>query len=120
MTREEFEACVEQALADLPEEIASRMDNITVEVADVPTREELRRVGVRGRGTLLGLYTGLPLGRRGQHYGNVLPDRVTLYQTTIEAAFPAEKLVAGIREVLLHEIGHHFGLSDGRLRGLGY
>ena len=120
MKREEFEQYVEKALENLPEEIARLMDNIDVVVADLPTRQELRRAGVRRPNLLLGLYTGVPLGRRGQHYANVLPDRVVLYQKNIEAAFPPAQLVAGIREVLLHEIGHHFGLSDARLRRLGY
>jgi len=120
MTREEFESCVEKALDDLPEEIARLMDNIVVTVSDLPTREELRRARVRGRANLLGLYTGVPLGRRGPHYGNVLPDRVVLYQKNIESEFPGDGLVAGIREVVLHEIGHHFGLSDADLRRLGY
>ena len=120
MTREEFEDCVEQALENLPAEIADRMDNIVVTVADLPTARELRGARVRRRDSLLGLYTGVPLGKRGVYYANVPPDRVVLYQKNIEAAFPPEKLVAGIREVLLHEIGHHFGLSDAHLRRLGY
>jgi len=120
VTREEFEDCVETALEELPEEIASLMDNVGVEVRNLPTRDELRRAGVADRRSLLGLYTGVPLGRRGPRYGNVLPDRVLLYQRNIEAAYPPERLVEGIRRVVLHEVGHHFGLSDARLRQLGY
>jgi len=120
MTREEFQDCVARALDGLPEEIAGRMENIAVVVRDLPTRRELREARVRRKRSLLGLYTGVPLGWRGPHYGNVLPDRVVLYQKNIEAAFPPERLVQGIRDVLLHEIGHHFGLSDARLRRLGY
>ena len=120
MTRDEFEDCVEEALASLPDEIARLMDNIEVVVAARPTRDELRRARVTGGGTLLGLYSGVPLDRRGRHYGNVLPDRVTIYQKTLEAAYPPAKLVEGIRRTVLHEVGHHFGLTDARLRQLGY
>lgn len=121
MTRDEFEDCVEQALEGLPEEVARLMDNIQVVVAARPTREELHRARVpRGR-MLLGLYTGVPLGERGRHrYSGVLPDRVVLYQDNIEAAYEPEQLVEGIRHVVLHEVGHHFGLSDDHLRQLGY
>jgi predicted Zn-dependent protease with MMP-like domain len=120
VTREEFEEQVEEALARLPEEIARMMDNIDVVVADRPTRSELRRVRLPRGELLLGLYTGVPLGERGQHYANVLPDRVVLYQRNIEAAYAPEEIVEGIRQTVLHEVGHHFGLSDERLRELGY
>ena len=120
MTRDDFEACVEEALSNLPEEIAALMDNIHVAVSDRPTADELRRARVGNDHMLLGLYSGVPLDRRGRHYGNVLPDRVTIYQKNLEAAYPPAKLVEGIRRTVLHEVGHHFGLSDARLRQLGY
>ena len=121
MTREEFEDCVEEALSDLPEELAALMDNVTVVVARRPTRADLLAANVPPGHTLLGLYHGVPLGSRGRHrYGGVLPDRVTIYQQPIEAAFEPEELIDGIREVVLHEVGHHFGLSDERLREMGY
>jgi predicted Zn-dependent protease with MMP-like domain len=121
MTREEFEDRVAQALDDLPDEIAELMDNIQVVVASRPRPQDMRRAGVRRGDMLLGLYTGVPLGSRGRHrYSGVLPDRVVLYQRNIEAAFPRHRLVEGIREVVLHEVGHHFGLSDDRLHEMGY
>ena len=120
MTREEFEGHVEEALGDLPEEIARLMDNIDVVVADRPTRSERRRAGVRRGGLLLGLYTGVPIGQRGQHYTNVLPDRIVIYQENIEAVYAPHEIVDGIRRTVLHEVGHHFGLSELRLRQLGY
>lgn len=121
MTREEFEDYVEEAMRNLPEEIASLMDNIVVEVADRPTRQEARSVGLARGHLLLGLYHGVPLGERGRHrYGGVLPDRVTIYQKNIEAAFAPEERVKGIRDTVLHEVGHHFGLSDDQLHQMGY
>lgn len=121
MTREEFEEYVEEAMSDLPEEIASLMDNIVVEVADRPTRKETQSVGLERGHLLLGLYHGVPLGERGRHrYGGVLPDRVTLYQRNIEAAYDPKDLVMGIRHTVLHEVGHHFGLTDEQLHRMGY
>lgn len=121
MTREEFEDCVEEALANLPDEVAHLMDNIVVMVADQPSAEELDRVGLGDGHLLLGLYMGVPLGRRGRHrYSNVPPDRVVIYQKSIEAAYPRERVVEGIRRTVLHEVGHHFGLSDAQLRQMGY
>jgi predicted Zn-dependent protease with MMP-like domain len=121
MTRDEFEDCVEEALTDLPDEVAHLMDNIVVLVADEPSAEELDRVGVGDGCLLLGLYMGVPLGRRGRHrYGNVPPDRVVIYQRSIEAAYPRKCIVEGIRRTVLHEVGHHFGLSDAQLRQMGY
>ena len=70
--------------------------------------------------TLLGLYEGVPLGNRGHHYGNVLPDRITIFQQPIEQSYPASRVVAAIRMVVLHEVGHYFGISDDRLHELGY
>jgi predicted Zn-dependent protease with MMP-like domain len=90
-------------------------------VADRPTRDELRRARVPKGTLLLGLYTGVPLGRRGRHrYSNVAPDRVVIYQRNVEAAHRPGEMVQAIRRVVLHEVGHHFGLSDDRLRELGY
>lgn len=121
MTEAEFEQCVEEALRDLPQEIAAMMENIEVLVVDRPTREERRRARVGPGARLLGLYSGVPLGRRGRHrYGGVLPDRVLIYREPLEATYPPERLVDGIRRTVLHEVGHHFGLSDARLRELGY
>lgn len=121
MTRDEFEDCVEEALANLPDEVAGLMDNIQVVVADEPSAADLERARVGTGRMLLGLYVGVPLGRRGRHrYSNVVPDRVMVYQRNIEAVYPRDGLVAGIRRVVLHEVGHHFGLSDARLRQMGY
>ncbi len=120
MTRDEFEEHVEAALEALPEEIATLMDNINVAVVDRPTAEQVRQLNLPEGSTLLGLYVGVPLGRRGHRYSNVMPDTVLIFQKNIEAVYPRETIVEGIRRTVLHEVGHHFGLSDARLRELGY
>jgi predicted Zn-dependent protease with MMP-like domain len=121
MTREEFEGLVAEALADLPSEILERMDNVAVTVAYWPSRAQLARAGVESPHTLFGLYEGVPLTKRGAHYGMVPPDRITLFQGPLEAA---GRTLAAIREqvrrTVIHEIAHHFGIDEDRIQELGY
>jgi predicted Zn-dependent protease with MMP-like domain len=115
--RERFEELVRQALATLPQEIAQRVDNVDVEVQDWPEPEQLASARVpRGR-TLLGLYQGVPLTRRGSGYNMVSPDRIIIFQGPLErTARDDEDLVRRVRDVVVHEVAHHFGISDERLR----
>ena len=70
---------------------------------------------------LLGLYQGVPLDKRGHYYAGVLPDKITLYQKNIETVCRNEKdMILEIQKTLLHELGHYFGISEKRLRELGY
>ncbi len=120
MTREEFENCVDEALDSLPEEFEQLLENIEVIVQNRPSPQQVQKMKLRPGHTLLGLYEGVPLGRRGRFYGNVLPDRVTIFQQPIEQYHPPSQVVEAIRTTVLHEIGHYFGISDDRLRELGY
>ena len=96
------------------------MDNVDVVIRPWPTREEVRRMGLPPGETLLGLYEGIPLTERTSRYGLVLPDRITIYQGPIEACCRgAEEVRSKVRQVVMHELGHHFGMSDERLRELG-
>lgn len=107
LTRERFEELVADALDSLPEEFARAMDNVAVVVED-------------GGGSLLGLYQGVPLtGRWG--YAGAVPDRITIYQVPICARCRTEEEVAEqVRRTVVHEVGHHFGIGDARLRELGW
>ena len=127
--RERFEELVEEALEDLPREWAERMENVDVVVRSRPTRRTLREMGLEGRGTLLGLYHGIPQTRRSSEYGNVLPDFIEIYREPIldesDAICPENgDFEATVRQVVrktvLHEIGHHFGLSEADLRRLDF
>lgn len=114
MNRTEFESVVAEALDGLPLEFAELMSNITIQVREAPDAEILRSLDLDPRHhTLFGLYTGVPLDERGGWYGNVLPDVIVLYRRPLlEACRTRAKLVSQIQLTLLHEIGHHFGLSD--------
>jgi predicted Zn-dependent protease with MMP-like domain len=111
---------VAKAMENLPEEFHERLENIDVVVADMPTRTQLRRSGIRRDETLLGLYEGVPLTRRSNNYGFVTPDKVTIFQQPIEAMCQNDaQIIAEVQRVVQHEIAHHFGISDNRLKELG-
>jgi predicted Zn-dependent protease with MMP-like domain len=116
---EEFKEVVAKAVESLPEEFKSKLDNVDVVVEDLPPAEFARRLP-RGR-ILLGLYQGIPSKRRSTHYGLVLPDKISLYKKNIEMVCRTrEEAYNRIRTTLLHEIGHHFSLSDKDLRDIGW
>ena len=117
MDRERFEWLVARAVEDLPEEFLTRLENIDVVVEDYPTPGQLREAGLKHGETLLGLYEGVPQTERGRHYGLVPPDKITIFQRSIEARCRHDgEISAEIRRVVKHEIAHHFGISDARLR----
>jgi predicted Zn-dependent protease with MMP-like domain len=119
MNREKFEWLVTQAVDSLPKEFRSRMENIDIVVQDKPTPEQLTEVGMKRSESLLGLYEGVPLTKRGHSYGMVVPDKITLFQKPIEAICNNDTgVIAEVRRVTYHEIAHHFGISDTRLEQL--
>jgi predicted Zn-dependent protease with MMP-like domain len=115
--RERFDELVRQALATLPQEIAERIDNVDVEVQDWPEPKQLASARIPRGSTLLGLYQGVPLTKRTSGYNMVPPDRIIIFQGPLErAANSDEELVSRVRDVVIHEVAHHFGISDERLR----
>jgi len=115
--RERFEELVRQALDGLPDEIARRMDNVDVEVQDWPSPGLLASTNVPAGSTLLGLYQGIPLTRRTSGYSMVPPDRIIIFQRPLERVSRDESdLVERVRDTVIHEVAHHFGISDARLR----
>jgi len=119
LTRREFEEAVVEALKRLPKFIREKMENVDVVVEDRAPRDLIMEIGLRYPSELLGLYQGVPLDRRGFYYGNVLPDKITLFQFPIESICKTkEEIKEKIREVVIHEVGHYFGLDDEKLREL--
>ncbi len=118
VTREQFEALVADALDALPADLGKRMDNVAVMVEEWPSSEQLRGV----RGTLLGRYEGVALTRRSPlWYAGTMPDRIFLFQGPIsERSGTEQELTALVRRTLIHEVAHHFGISDARLTELGW
>ena len=121
MDREAFDLLVEEAISSIPEEFRAKLDNVQVLIADWPTSQQLSRARVMPGQTLFGLYQGIPKTRRGSRYGLVPPDTITLFRGPIAAAGHTLSRTAHIiRRTVLHEIAHHFGFDEERLRELGY
>ena len=115
MRQDEFEELVRQALEELPEEFLERLDNVDVVVQRWPSHRQLETAEVPRGDTLLGLYEGIPLTGR-DHYNMVLPDKITLFQGPIEAeCHTLEEMIEQVRETVVHEVAHHFGISDEEL-----
>ncbi|UCG91181.1 MAG: metallopeptidase family protein [candidate division WOR-3 bacterium] len=111
MEREKFEKLVHEALKNLPKLFRDKLRNIDIVVEDEPVVHK----------SLLGLYQGVPLKRRGFWYGNVMPDKITLFQKNIERLSQNdEEIKEWVNRVLIHEIGHFFGFSEEKLRENGY
>jgi predicted Zn-dependent protease with MMP-like domain len=118
---EEFEELVATALDGLPEPFASRLENVQVTVADEPSADELARARVGPGHTLFGLYQGVPQTQRNANYSWVLPDKITIYRgPLLRASNDAAHVRDQVRRVVIHEIAHHFGISDERLDELGW
>jgi len=119
LTRREFEEIVVLSLKKLPQFFKKKMKNVDMVVEDRASRDLLSEMGLCSPFELLGLYQGVPLDRRGFYYGNVLPDKITLFQIPIESMCKTkEEVEEKVKEVVIHEVGHYFGLSDKRLREL--
>ena len=111
VTDERFEELAAEALASLPDSLSSVIDNVAIIVEDE----------AKGR-NLFGLYEGVPLTQRGPlSYSGVLPDRITLYQTAIcRVCFSEADVKRQVQKTVIHEVAHHFGISDPRLQELGW
>jgi predicted Zn-dependent protease with MMP-like domain len=117
--RKEFEQLVAEALASIPRQFRKAMQNIAIVVEDEPSAELLADMEIEPPDTLLGLYQGTPLTERTSGYGNVLPDRVLIFQGPHErAADDEDDLIVAIGETLIHEIGHYFGLSEEEIEAI--
>jgi predicted Zn-dependent protease with MMP-like domain len=119
--REAFEELVAEALDEIPEPFASHLENVHVIVEDEPSVEDLRSAGVRRGATLYGLYHGIPQTKRGPGYTFVLPDTITIFRGPIlRSCEDADEVYDQVAETVVHEIAHHFGISDERLDELGW
>ena len=121
ITQERFDELVSEALDSIPEELWARIDNLAVMVEDWPTPAQRQSVGMERNGLLLGLYEGVPLTARTHNYGLVTPDKITIFRRPILMVCPPDEdaIRSQVRRTVLHEIAHHFGISDERLHELG-
>ena len=119
MTHSEFEALVERALRTLPRRFKERIANVAIVVEDWADDETLRELDIGPPDTLYGLYRGIDLTHRDTSYGNVLPDTIHIYQGPIEEdCADAAEMAELVRDTVIHEIGHYFGLDDDTMEGI--
>ena len=121
ITRRRFEELVEEAVESIPEALWNAVDNLMVVVEEWPTRRHHQAVALAPGNLLLGLYEGVPLTKRSSHYGLVPPDKITIFRGPILRVTPLDEdsIRAQVRRTVLHEIAHHFGISDERLLEIG-
>lgn len=122
-----FDEQLELVLAELPQQVKDFMDKVPLFVEDYPSREVMRRMRIRHPANLLGLYTGIPLIRRSIDHSGVMSDVIHIYRLGImrqtrtrDGGFDESELRNQIRRTILHEYGHHVGLTEHDLRELGY
>lgn len=114
MTRERFKELVQAAIDSIPRRFAEASDNVAIVIEHEPSEDVLADMEIGPDDVLLGLYQGIPLTERQWAHGNALPDRITLYQQSIEDDCEGDEneIVVAIGETLIHELGHYFGLSE--------
>ena len=119
MEEKAFKELVKESLLELPERIRQKIENVALCVEKRPSTEQLKKVGIRYSGSLLGLYEGVPKTTYGRGFGMRLPDKITIFQESIEkfAKTPqAIKKIVG--SVVWHEVAHHFGFNEQEVRKL--
>jgi len=120
LPRAEFERLVTEALEGIPQEFLDKLENIEIVVEDYPAPGDYDVHLPRGA-LLLGVYRGVPRTQRGSQWSPLYPDRIAIFQQNIERVCNTrDHLVAQVRKTVVHEIAHYFGISDARLRELGY
>jgi len=112
VTPELFHKYVAKAINEIPEEFQEKMKNVEILVEDFPDLETLDSLELDSEWELLGLYVGVPITEKSVFSMNVLPERIYLYRRPILAAAKNRNMVELIREVVIHEVGHHFGFDD--------
>jgi predicted Zn-dependent protease with MMP-like domain len=121
VSRRRFEELVSEAMAEIPDPLWNFIENVVIIVEEWPTRRQMDSVGIAPGSTLLGLYEGVPLTVRTSHYGLVPPDKITIFRGPIMRFCPPNEdaIRSQVRQTVLHEVAHHFGISDQRLIELG-
>jgi predicted Zn-dependent protease with MMP-like domain len=118
---EEFHEMMEAAIETIPEAFKGKIENLAFIVEPYPTESDMERLGLKSKYSLLGLYSGVPYTNRNTYYMGVTPDRIILFQNNIQALCDTmEELKEKIREVVIHEVAHYFGMDEDEIRLAGY
>lgn len=112
-----FEKIVKEGIRAIPENFLRKLDNVAIVIETEPTPAQKKKLNIHFNWTLLGLYEGVPRTKRGMNYSAVLPDKITIFQRPIEAAARDEEdLKEIVKNTVWHEIAHHFGMNEARVR----
>ena len=119
LSTDSFEQLVREAIESLPERFLDHLDNVLVVVEQQPSQEQRESNRLSANETLFGLYEGVPMTERGS-YSPMMPDRITIFQRPLERYCESEEeLVHQVRDTVVHEVAHFFGIDDDRLHELG-
>ncbi len=117
LKRDEFDKIVAEGIKAIPEMFLRKLDNVAIVIEDEPTPAQKKKLNIHPSWTLYGLYEGVPQVSRGANYTAVLPDKITIFQKPIEESARDEEDVKEIvKNTVWHEIAHHFGMSEDRVR----
>lgn len=116
MDRERFEQLVKEGIEAIPKRFLEKLNNVDIIIEDEPSEEQMRKLKLSQGAKLFGLYEGVPQTKRG-HYTWVMPDKITIFQKPIESVcFTDEEIKQRVKNTIWHEIAHHFGMDEGRVR----
>lgn len=116
MDASRFEKLIFSALSSLPKRLRDAMSNVAIIIENCPRKKHINEIEIGSKGLLLGLYEGIPQTAWGRTQGGILPDKITIFKQSIEGlATDDDSLKELVRDVVWHEIGHHFGFTDKEL-----
>ena len=117
LNRKEFEEAVKEGIEAIPDKFLQKLEDVAIIVEEEPTLAQKKKLNIHSGWTLYGLYEGVPQLERGANYTAVLPDKITIFQNPIEAAADDEEDIKEmVKNTVWHEIAHHFGMDEARVR----
>lgn len=117
MVDEAFEKLVSEAIDSLPQEFLDKLENVAILVEDQPSPAQVKQLHLKPWTNLLGLYEGVSLLGRASSYASIIPDKITIFKLPIlSISHDPEEIKKSVRSVVLHEVAHHFGFSEERIR----
>lgn len=121
LTLKQFNELVSQALEEIPENFLKKLENVEIVIEEDPSPDLLRELGLGRDDVLFGLYQGIPLPEKSTFQGLSLPDRIALFRNPIvRISRSKEQVLEQIKKTLVHEIAHHFGFAEKKIRRLGF
>jgi len=121
VSEEEFHHMMDRAIEEIPPGFKEKIENLAFISEPYPSESDMERLNLKSKYSLLGLYSGVPYTHRSTWYSSVLPDRIILFQRNIESfCSNREELIEKIKEVIIHEVAHYFGMDEDEIREAGY